>query len=100
LYGCETWSLTLREERRLREFENIVLREMFGPKRDEVTGKWRRLHNEELYDLHCSSNILWVIKSKRIKWTGHVSRIAERRGGYRVFGGETGRKNTTWKIQV
>jgi hypothetical protein len=63
LYGCETWSLTLREERRLRVFEDRVLRGTFGPKRDEVTGDWRKLHNEELSNLYCSPNIVRVIKS-------------------------------------
>jgi len=62
LYGCETWSLTLREERKLRVFMNKVLRRIFGPWRDEVTGEWRRLHNEELNDLYCSPNIVRVIK--------------------------------------
>jgi hypothetical protein len=62
LYECETWSLTLREEYTLRVFENRVLRKIFGPKRDGVTGKWRRLHNEELYDLYTSQNIIRVIK--------------------------------------
>ena len=66
LYGCETWSLTLREERRLRMFENRVLRRIFGPKREEVTGEWRRLHNEELYGLYCSSNIIGVIKKNEM----------------------------------
>ena len=63
LYGCETWSLTLVEERRLRVFENRVLRRIFGPKRDGVTVEWRKLHNEELNDLYCAPNIIWVIKS-------------------------------------
>ena len=75
LYGCETWSLTLREERRLRVFENRVLRGVFGTKRDEVTGEWRKLHNEELNDLYCSPNIVRVIKSRRMRWAGHVARM-------------------------
>jgi len=75
LYGCETWSLTLREECRLRVFKNVVLRKVFGPKRDEVTGEWRRLHNEELNDLYSLSNILRVVKSRRMKLAGHVARM-------------------------
>jgi hypothetical protein len=66
LYGCETWSLTLREEHRLRVFENRVLRRIFGPKRDEVTGEWRKLHNEELHDLYSSPSIIKIIKSRRM----------------------------------
>ena len=79
LYGCETWSLTLREERRLRVFENRVWRRVFGPKRDEVTLEGRKLHNEELSDLYCSSNIVRVIKSRRIRWAVHVARMGEER---------------------
>jgi len=67
LYGCETWLLTLREECSLRVFENRVLRRIFGPRRDEVTGDWRKLHNEELNDLYSSPNIIWVIKSRRMR---------------------------------
>jgi len=88
LYGCETWSLTLREERKLRVFENRVLRGIFGPRRDEVTGEWRRLHNEELNDLYSSPNIVRVIKSRRMKWAGHVARMGEERGVYRVLVGK------------
>ena len=70
LYGCETWSLTLREERRLRVFENRVLRRVFGPKRDGVTGEWRKLHNEELNDLYSLPNIVRVVKSRHMRWQG------------------------------
>ena len=80
LYGCETWSM--------RVFENRILRRIFGPKRDEVTGEWRKLHNEELNDLYCSPNIFRVIKSRRIKWAGHVARVGERRGVYSVLVGK------------
>jgi len=88
LYGCETWSLTLREERKLSVFENIVLRRIFGPRRDEVTGEWRRLHNEELNDLYSSPNIVRVIKSRRMRWVGHVARMGEERGVYRALVGK------------
>jgi hypothetical protein len=72
LYGCETWSLTLREEHRLKVSEHRVLRRIFGPKRDEMTGDWRKLHNEELHDLYSSPNII------RMRWAGHVARMGRR----------------------
>jgi hypothetical protein len=75
LYGCETWSLTLMEEHRLGVFENRVLRRIFGPKRDEVTGEWRKLHNEELLDLNSSPSIIRRIKAKTIRWAGRVVRM-------------------------
>jgi hypothetical protein len=86
LYWCETWSLTLREERRLRVFENRVLRRIFGRKRDEVTGEWRKLHNEQLNYLYSSPSIMRVLKS-RMRWVGHVVRMGER-GVYRVLVGK------------
>jgi hypothetical protein len=85
LYGCETWSLTLREECRLRLFENRVLRRVFGPKRDEVTGEWRKLHNEELNDLYFLPNIVRVIKSRRMRWAGYVAGMGEDRVVHRVL---------------
>ena len=88
LYGCETWSLTLREETKLRVFEKRVLRRIFGPRRDEVTGEWRRLHNTELNNLYSSPNTVRVIKSSRMRWAGHVARMGEERGVYRVLVGK------------
>jgi len=88
LYGCESWLLTLREERKLRVFENMVLRRIFGPRRDEVTGEWRRLYNEELNDLYSSPNIVRVIKWRRKRWAGHVAHMGEERGVYRVLVGK------------
>jgi hypothetical protein len=76
-YGCETWCLTLREEQRLRVFENRVLRRIFRPKRDDATGEWRRLHNAELNDLYSSPNIFGVIKSRRMRWAGHVTLLGK-----------------------
>jgi hypothetical protein len=78
LYGCETWSLTLKEEHRLRVFENRVLRRIFGSKRDEVTGGWRKLHNEDLLNLYSSPSIITMIKSKSMRWAGHVARMGRR----------------------
>jgi hypothetical protein len=88
LYGCEAWSLTAREERKLRLFENMLLRRIFGPRRNEVKGEWRRMHNEELNGLHSSPNIVRVIKSRRMRWAGHVARMGEERGAYRVLVGK------------
>jgi hypothetical protein len=82
LYGCETWSLTLKV------FENTVLRKTFWPKRDEVAGEWRKLHNKELYDLYCSANIIQVNIQRRMRWEGHVARMGERRDAYMVFMGK------------
>ena len=87
LYGCETWSLTMREEHILRLFESRVLRRIFGCKKDKVTGEWRKLHNEELNDLYCSPNIVRVIKSRRMRWAGHVALMGE--SSIQGFGGET-----------
>jgi hypothetical protein len=78
----------LREEFRLRVFEERLLRRIFGPKRKEVTVEWRKLHIEELNELYCSPNIVWLNKSRRMRWVGHVARIGERRG-VKGFGGET-----------
>jgi hypothetical protein len=88
LYGCETWSLALRDERRLREFEQRVLRKKFGPRRDEVTGEWRKVHNEEFIDLYSSPNIVRVIKSRRMRWARHVALMVESRAVYRVLLGK------------
>jgi len=106
LYGCETWSLTLREERRLRVYKNRVLKRIFGPRTDEVTGEWRKLHNEELNDVYSSPNIPRVIKSIRMKWAGHMARMGERRGVYRVLVGKPqgkrplGRLRRKWEDNI
>jgi len=89
LNGCETWSLTLREERWLRTFENRVLGRIFGPKRDEVIGEWRKLHNKELNVLYSSSNSVYFIKSRRMRWAGHIACMGERERRVQGFGGET-----------
>jgi hypothetical protein len=98
LYGCETWSLTLREEHRLRVFENRVLRRIFGPKGDEVTGEWKKLHNEELHILHSFPNIIRQMKPRRMRWVGHVARMREE--CVQGFDGKARRKETTWKTKA
>jgi hypothetical protein len=97
---------TLRDEHRLRVFENRVLRRIFGPKRDEVTGEWRRLHHEELNDLYSSPNIIRVIKSRRMRWMGHVARMGEGRVAYRILVGRPegrkplGRPRRRWEDNI
>jgi hypothetical protein len=89
LYGCETWSLTSRKEHTPRVLESRVLRKIFGSKRDEITGEWRKLHNEELRDLYCSPYIIRVINSIRMGWAGHVARMGESKGAQRVLVGKS-----------
>ena len=106
LYGYETWSLALREEHRLRVFENRVLRRIFGPKRDGVTGEWRKLHKEELNDVYCSPNIVRVITFGIMSWAGHVARMEEGRGVHEVLVGKPdgkrllGRPRRTWEDNI
>jgi hypothetical protein len=88
LYGCETWSLSLREEHRLKVFGNRVLRRIFGPKRYEVKGDWRKLHSGELHNLYSSPDISRQIKSRRMRWAGHVARMGRGRNVYRVLLGK------------
>jgi hypothetical protein len=106
LYGCETCSLTLREKRRLRVFENRVLRRVFGPKKDEVTGQWRKLHNEELNDLYSLPSIVLVVKSRRMRWAGHVARMGEDREVHMVLVGKhegkslLGKPRSRWEDNI
>jgi len=106
LCGCETWSLTLKEEHRFRVFEKRVLGRILGSKRDEVKGEWRKLHNEELNGLYSLPNIVRVIKSRRLRWAGHVARMGEGRGVYRVLVGKPegkrplGRPRRRWEDNV
>jgi hypothetical protein len=105
LYGCETWSLTLGEEHRLRVFQNRMLRKIFGPKREE-DGSWRKLHNDELHDMYSSLNIVRVIKSRRMRWAGHVARMGKGRDAYRVLVGRPegkrplGRPRRRWEDNI
>jgi hypothetical protein len=105
-YGCETWSLTLREECRLRVFENWVLRGILGPKRNQVTGEWRKLHHEKVNDLYSTPTIVWVIKLRRMRWAGHVAWMGEERGVYRVLMGKPegksplGRPRRRWEDNI
>jgi hypothetical protein len=99
LYGCEAWSLTLREEHRLRVSENRVLTRIFGPKRDEVTGKWRKFHNEELHNLYSSPDTIRQVKSRRMRWAGHVARMGGEKS-VQGFGGKARRKETTGKTKA
>jgi len=106
LYGCETWSLTSREASRLRVFEYRVLRRIFGPKRDEVTEEWRKLHNAKIIDLCFSRNIVRVIISRKMRWLGHVANMGQRRDVYRVLVGKPegnrplGRPRCRWENNI
>jgi hypothetical protein len=105
LYGCETWPLTLRQEHRLRVFENRVLRRIFGPKREE-DGPWRKLYNDQFHSLYSSPNIFRVIKLRRMRWAGHVARMGEGRGVYRFLVGRPkgkrplGRPRRRWEDDI
>jgi hypothetical protein len=88
LHGCETWCLTLREEHRLRVFENRVLRRIFGPKVDEIIAYWRKLHNEELHNLYSSPDVIRMITSRRMRWESHIARMGKKRNAYRILVGK------------
>ena len=106
LYGCETWSLTLREEHRLRVLENKVFRKIFGAKKDEITGEWRKLHIAELHALYSSPNIIRSLKSRRLRWAGHVACMEQFRNAYRVLVGKPeekrplGRPRHRWEDNI
>ena len=106
LYGCETWSLTLREKHRLRVFKNKVLRKIFRAKGDEIIGEWRELHNAELHALYSSPNIIRNLKSRRLRWAGHVVRMEQFRNAYRVLVGKPetkrplGRPRRRWEDNI
>jgi hypothetical protein len=98
LYGCETWSLILREVHRLMVLENRMLRRIFGPKRGKMMGGWRQLHNEELHNLYSSPSIIRMTKSRRMRWAGYVARIG-RRGMYRGYWWESQKERNHYEIQ-
>jgi hypothetical protein len=106
LYGCETWCLILREQHRLRVFENRVLMRIFRPKRDEVAGEWRKFHNEDLHILYSSPDIIRQIKSRRMRWAGHVARLGEGRKVCRFLVGKPegkrplGRPRRRWEDEI
>jgi hypothetical protein len=102
LYGCETWPLILSEWHKLRVFENTALRRKFGPKRHDVTGEWKKLHNG-LHNFYSSPNIIWQIKSRRVRWAGYMARMGEERKAYKVLVGKPegkkplGRQRRRWE---
>ena len=106
LYDCETWSLILREEHRLRVFKNKVLSKIFGAKRNEITGEWSKLHNAELHALYSSPNIIRSLKSRRLRWARHVARMEQSRNAYRVLVGKPegkrplGRPRRRWEDNI
>ena len=106
MYGCENWSLTMRKKHRLRVFENKVLRKIFGAKNDEITGEWRKLHNAELHVLYSSPNITRNLKSRRLRWVGHLARMEQSRNAYRVLVGKPegkrplGRPRRRWEDNI
>jgi hypothetical protein len=100
LYGCDTWSLALKQERELRVLENRVLRRIFGSKRDEVKGGWRKLHNEELHNLYSSQNITRIIKPRRIRGAALVARMNVKRNAYRILIGRPEGKRSPGRPDV
>ena len=106
MYGCETWSLALRKEHRLRVFENKILRKIFWAKKGEITGEWRKLHNAELHALNSSPNIIRSLKSRRLRWAGHVACMEQSRNTYRVLVGKPegkrplGRPRRRWEDNI
>jgi hypothetical protein len=100
LYGCETWSLTLREEHRLKVFKTRVRWRIFGLKRDEVMGDWRKLHNEELHNMYSSPSRIRTIKSRRMRWAGRIARMGEKRNAYRILVGKPEGKEITKKTKT